>query len=266
MTDTSSTSSPARPPDIRPIPAFQDNYIWMLVHGDDAAVVDPGEAGPVLQALQRGGLRLTDIVVTHHHRDHVGGVSELFEASGARVWGPAHEDIPCRRHALVEGDPVDLFGHAFTVIEVPGHTLGHIALHAPGLDTLLCGDTLFAGGCGRVFEGTPQQMLHSLSRLAALPPQTHVYCAHEYTMSNLRFARAVEPDNQALAQRQQFCQQQRDRGEPTVPSTIGVERATNPFLRCDEPAVRAAAEQRSAGASSDAVSTFATIRAWKNSF
>jgi hydroxyacylglutathione hydrolase len=251
---------------IRPIPAFQDNYIWMLVHGEDAAVVDPGEAAPVLKALQRDGLTLTDIVVTHHHRDHVGGVAELYEASGARVWGPAREDIPCRRYALSDGDPVELFGHTFTVIDVPGHTLGHIALHAPSLDALLCGDTLFAGGCGRVFEGTPQQMLHSLSRLAALPPQTRVYCAHEYTLANLRFARAVEPGNDALARRQQFCQQQRDRGEPTVPSTIDVERATNPFLRCNEPAVRAAAEHRSTGASADAVSTFATIRAWKNSF
>lgn len=250
---------------IHPIPAFQDNYIWMLVRGTRAAVVDPGDASPVLQALQRDGLELSDILVTHHHRDHVGGVAELA-AGGACVWGPAGEQIPCRRHALAGGDTIEVLGERFATLDVPGHTAGHIALYASALQSVFCGDTLFAGGCGRLFEGTPAQMHASLQRLAALPPETRVYCAHEYTLSNLRFARAVEPENEALARRQNDCEAQRERGLPTVPSTLAEELATNPFLRCDEPAVRRAAENRSAGASADPVATFAAIRAWKNSF
>ncbi len=252
--------------EFRPVPAFQDNYIWLLVRDRYAAVVDPGDARPVLTALQRDGLKLRDIVVTHHHGDHVGGVEELADAYPARVWGPARETIPRRLVALAEGDAVELLGERFTVIDVPGHTAGHIALHAPGVGALLCGDTLFACGCGRLFEGSPRQMFHSLARLAALPAQTLVYCAHEYTLANIRFARAVEPDNPDLQQRQRLCEEQRARGEPTVPSTIGIERATNPFLRCNVPQVRAAAEQRVAGSSSDLVATFAAIRAWKNEF
>jgi hydroxyacylglutathione hydrolase len=252
--------------EFRPISAFQDNYIWLLVRDGQAVVVDPGDATPVLGELQRDRLKLSDIVVTHHHGDHVGGVEELADAWPARVWGPAREAIPRRQVALAEGDAVELLGERFTVIDVPGHTLGHIALHAPAVAALLCGDTLFAGGCGRLFEGTPRQMFDSLSRLAALPPQTRVYCAHEYTRANLRFARAVEPDNEALALRQRHCEAQRARGEPTVPSTIGIERATNPFLRCSEPPVRAAAERRTPGSSADPVTTFAALRAWKNEF
>jgi hydroxyacylglutathione hydrolase len=250
----------------RPIPAFQDNYIWLLVRNGHAVVVDPGDAKPVLGELQRAKLKLRDIVVTHHHSDHVGGVTELADACQGRVWGPARETIPRRLVALADGDAVELLGERFTVLDVPGHTLGHIALHAPALGALLCGDTLFAGGCGRLFEGTPRQMFHSLVRLAALPPHTRVYCAHEYTLSNLRFARAVEPHNEALAQRQRDCEAQRARGEPTVPSTIGIERATNPFLRCGEPEVRAAAERHTPGSSADPVATFAALRAWKNEF
>jgi len=251
---------------ISPIPAFQDNYIWMLARDGEAVVVDPGDAAPVHAALRGHGLRLTGIVVTHHHGDHVGGVAELADTYRTRVWGPARESIPRRQVALSEGDSIELLGARFAVIDIPGHTLGHIALHAAGIDTLLCGDTLFACGCGRLFEGTPAQMVQSLQKLARLPGATRVYCGHEYTLSNIRFARAVEPDNADLAARQRQCEQQRARGEPTLPSTIALERATNPFLRTDEAAVRAAAERRAPGAGSDPVSTFAAIRAWKNEF
>ena len=257
---------PAGSIEIRPIPAFQDNYIWMLARDGCAAVVDPGDAAPVHAALRADGLKLTDILVTHHHGDHVGGVAELADAYRARVWGPARESIPRRQVALAEGDAVEALGQRFEVIEVPGHTLGHIALYAPALAILLCGDTLFACGCGRLFEGTPAQMFESLGKLARLPGATRAYCAHEYTLSNIRFARAVEPDNAELAARSRDCEQLRARNEPTVPSTLALERATNPFLRCDQPAVRAAAERRSPGAGADPVSTFAAIRAWKNEF
>jgi hydroxyacylglutathione hydrolase len=251
---------------ISPIAAFQDNYIWLLARETQAVVVDPGDAAPVHAALRRHGLTLTDILVTHHHRDHVGGVAELADHYRARVWGPARESIPRRQVALQEGDSIEVLGQAFSVIDVPGHTLGHIALHAPDLGALLCGDTLFTCGCGRLFEGTAAQMATSLQKLARLPEATRVYCGHEYTLANIRFARAVEPDNADLAARQRQCEQQRARGEPTVPATMAVERATNPFLRCNEPAVRTAAERRSPGAGSDPVSTFAAIRAWKNEF
>jgi hydroxyacylglutathione hydrolase len=251
---------------IRPVPAFQDNYIWMLVRDGEAIVVDPGDAAPVRAALRQHGLELTGIVVTHHHGDHVGGVAELADSYRVRVWGPARESIPRRQVALGEGDSIELMDQRFFVIDIPGHTLGHIALHAPGIDTLFCGDTLFACGCGRLFEGTAAQMHESLQKLAQLPGPTRVYCGHEYTLANIRFARAVEPDNADLAARQHDCQQQRARGEPTVPSTMQAERATNPFLRCDQATVRAAAELRSPGAGADPVSTFAAIRAWKNEF
>ncbi|MFN7887233.1 MAG: hydroxyacylglutathione hydrolase, partial [Betaproteobacteria bacterium] len=183
---------------IEPIPAFADNYIWLLTQGKRAAVVDPGDPAPVLDALRARHLQLAAILVTHHHGDHVGGVSALA-APGVPVYGPAGEDIPCRTHALVEGDAIDVLGTRFTVLDVPGHTRGHIAYYAAELDALFCGDTLFAAGCGRLFEGTPAQMLASLTKLAALPPATRVYCAHEYTLANLHFARAVEPDYAALA-------------------------------------------------------------------
>jgi hydroxyacylglutathione hydrolase len=252
--------------EIRPIRAFQDNYIWMLVRRPHAIVVDPGDAAPVQAVLRRDGLQLTDIVVTHHHADHVGGVAELDDTHHPRVWGPARESIPRRQVALSEGDQVELFDQSYAVIDIPGHTLGHIALHAPGAGVLLCGDTLFACGCGRLFEGTAAQMVESLAKLARLPPATRVYCGHEYTLSNIGFARAVEPDSAELAARQLRCEQQRARGEPTVPSTIAEELATNPFLRCNEPTVRSAAERRTAGAASDPVSTFAALRTWKNQF
>jgi hydroxyacylglutathione hydrolase len=251
---------------VEPIPAFNDNYLWLLSRGAQAAVVDPGDAKPVLQRLHQRHLALSDILVTHHHGDHVGGVAALAQATGARVFGPRSEEIPARDVALAGGDRIEVLGIAIEILDVPGHTRGHIAYYAPALRWLFCGDTLFAAGCGRLFEGTAEQMTASLALLAALPPETRVYCAHEYTLSNLRFALAVEPDNVALREREQSCLALRSRGMPTVPSTIGEERATNPFLRCDVTAVRQTAEAH-AGAPLDATAkVFAVLRQWKNSF
>lgn len=250
---------------IEPIPAFNDNYLWLLVAGTDAAVVDPGDAAPVQRRLAERGLQLTDILVTHHHGDHIGGVATLVKSTGARVHGPAGEDVGKLDTRLREGDRVNVLGVDFDVLDVPGHTRGHIAYYAPAIDAVFCGDTLFACGCGRLFEGTAAQMTASLAKLAALPGRTRVYCAHEYTMSNIRFARAVEPVNTKLAQREAECAAKRARGEPTVPSTIEIERETNPFLRCHIPEVRSAARMRDPAATST-VAAFAAIRAWKDGF
>ena len=252
-----------------PLPAFQDNYLWVLHDGHRALVVDPGDASPVSEFLQRTGLQLDAILVTHHHADHTGGVQQLRAATGARVWGPAAESIPQPATPVAGGDMVHVLGLAFRVLEVPGHTAGHIAYHCDEVDgapLLFCGDTLFSGGCGRLFEGTPAQMLASLDTLAALPPATRVCCAHEYTLSNLRFARAVEPANERLAQYQQHCEALRARGEPTLPATIGQERRINPFLRTREPAVRQAAQAFNGANAEDDVAVFAAIRQWKNEF
>lgn len=250
------------------LPAFTDNYIWMLHDGTDAVVVDPGEAAPVLSALDERQLALAGILVTHHHGDHVGGIDALRSRLKGPVYGPKRERIPEPFVALVEGDRVDVLGLRFEVIEVPGHTAGHIAYFHPGLDgapILFCGDTLFSGGCGRLFEGTAEQMHDSLGRLAALPGPTRVCCAHEYTLSNLRFARAVEPGNAALARYSAECEALREAGRPTLPSTLDVERAANPFLRCAEPEVVASA--RSHGArSSEGAEVFGALRRWKNEF
>ncbi len=251
---------------IEPIPAFDDNYFWLLVRGARAAVVDPGDAEPVLSRLQAQALKLEAILVTHRHGDHVGGVAALAGATGALVYGPRGEAIPARQFALGEGDAIEVLGLTLNVIDVPGHTRGHIAYHAAQASALFCGDTLFCAGCGRLFEGTADQMTASLGKLARLPAQTRVYCAHEYTLSNLRFALAVEPDNAALHDRQRACSSLRARGLPTVPSTIGEELATNPFLRCDVPAVRRAAEARAGSALPTTAAVFSTLRAWKDRF
>ena len=251
---------------VEPIAAFDDNYLWLIVRGAQAAVVDPGDADPVLRRLRQQDVELTAILVTHHHGDHVGGVAQLASATGARVYGPRGEKIPACDAALAGGDRIDVLGIGFDVIDVPGHTRGHVAYHAAAQRWLFCGDTLFCAGCGRLFEGTAAQMSVSLARLAALPDDTRVYCAHEYTLANLRFALAVEPDNGALRRRQSECSALRSSDMPTVPSTIGDERATNPFLRCAEPAVRRAAERRAGRPLPDATEVFAVLREWKNVF
>jgi len=256
-------------PSIEPIRAFSDNYIWLLHAGGVAWVVDPGDAVPVLETLARASLALQGILVTHHHFDHTGGVAELTrQFPGATVAGPVSDNFAGTTTRLRQGDRFPVLDLEFEILEVPGHTLDHIAYFAHpagGPPVLFCGDTLFAGGCGRVFEGTPAMMNRSLQLLAGLPRETVCYCAHEYTLSNLAFARAVEPDNAALERRLAEDEARQARDIPTVPSALGTELATNPFLRSDQPAVIAAARRRDPGATTpDGV--FAAIRDWKNNF
>ena len=250
------------------LPAFTDNYIWMLTIGAQALVVDPGEAEPVRAALDAQGLQLAGILVTHHHGDHVGGVDALRPLLHGPVYGPARERIPTPFEPLVAGDTLQLLGLGFEVLEVPGHTAGHIAyLHRPSDEApiLFCGDTLFSAGCGRLFEGTPAQMYASLQQLAGLPADTRVCCTHEYTLSNLRFAAAVEPGNSAVASHTAWCEGERAADRPTLPSTIARELTINPFLRCGQAEVAASARAHGA-ASSEPAAVFAALREWKNQF
>ena len=252
--------------EIVPLPAFKDNYIWTLRDGSNAAVVDPGEAGPVKAYLAKEGLALVAILATHHHPDHVGGIAELVSMTKVPVFGPRGEPIPELTHPVGQGDKVEIsaLDAVFSVLDIPGHTRAHVAYY--GLESLFCGDTLFACGCGRVFEGTPAQMLASLTKLAALPDETRVYCGHEYTLANIKFARAVDPGNAALAAREERAKLLRAAGRPTLPSTLGEERATNPFLRCAEPVVVDSANKYLGSRVGDPVSVFAAIREWKNRF
>ena len=259
-------------PAIIPIPAFTDNCIWLLREGRHAVVVDPGDAAPVAAYLDREGLVLAAILNTHHHADHVGGNAALLARAPVPVFGPAHENIPGRTRALVEGDVITVpgIGIDLAVLDVPGHTAGHIVYTGTdggdGTPIAFVGDTLFACGCGRVLEGTPAQMAASLAKLAALPAATLAYCAHEYTLANIRFALAVEPGNAALVARAGQAKATRDAGRPTVPSTIADELATNPFLRAAVPEVFAAAEARAGRRLASPVDAFAVLREWKNAF
>lgn len=254
---------------VHPINAFSDNYIWLLFdpQSRQAFVVDPGDAAPVKAALKELELQLAGILITHHHFDHTGGLNELKALGDVVVYGPDNPQVEGIDRIVGAGDKAEILGLSFTVIEVPGHTLDHIAyFHDAQQPLLFCGDTLFAGGCGRVFEGTPPMMHQSLQRLASLPADTQVYCAHEYTLANLAFAQAVEPDNTALARRIRQAEASRARDEPTVPSILSLELATNPFLRCEAPDLLASlrTQGRLEGESPEGV--FATVRGWKDNF
>ena len=250
------------------IPAFNDNYLWLLHDGKQALVVDPGDATPVMRTLADNHLKLSAILVTHHHADHTGGVAELRSTMHAKVYGPASENIPRPYAPLTERDSVAALGLNFEVIDVPGHTAGHIAYfcsNVNGKPLLFCGDTLFSGGCGRLFEGTPAQMLKSLDKLAALPANTVVCCTHEYTLSNLRFAVAVDPANTELADYQASCISLREQNKPTLPTSIAQELLINPFLRTRQPSLMTAARHFDAAARDD-IAVFAAIRQLKNQF
>ena len=251
-------------PEVVPVSAFRDNYVWTLRRGKHAAVVDPGEAAPVLDYLGREGLALAAILATHHHADHVGGIAEICQKYKVPVYGPKGEPIATLTHPVSEGERVSIpeLGVSFSVLDIPGHTRAHIAYYGAG--ALFCGDTLFACGCGRLFEGTAQQMYASLQKLAALPDDTKVYCGHEYTLANIGFAKSVEPRNAALASREGRDREKRAAGRPTVPSTLGEEKATNPFLRCREPAVVESVNKYLGARVADPVQVFAAIREWKN--
>ena len=252
--------------DIVPIRAFQDNYIWCLRRGTSAVVVDPGDAAPVLAYLSDTGLQLAAILTTHHHGDHVGGNTALLAKYNVPVFGPARESIPGITRKLREGDTVDVpgIGVRLGVLDVPGHTAGHIAYHGEGV--LFCGDTLFSCGCGRLFEGTAAQMHDSLAKLAALPVETRVYCAHEYTLSNLRFARAADPGNPAVEQRETSARAALAAGNPSLPSTIESELAANPFLRSAIVSVAESASRHAGQKLTAPVAVFAALRKWKDSF
>jgi len=256
---------------IVPIPAFFDNYIWAFTDQNKqlATVVDPGDAQPVLDFLRNNNLQLSHILITHHHADHTGGVNELLQLFDAHVIGPASSPFDGIKHRVRQDDNIEVYGDSFKVIEVPGHTLDHIAYYSEPeslMPVLFCGDTLFAAGCGRVFEGTAVQMHTSLSKLAALPEATRVYCTHEYTLANLAFAAAVEPSNPTLQIRTAADKKTRDEGLPTLPSTIKLELATNPFLRCCEPAVISALKTHGEVPLARADEAFAALRKWKDGF
>jgi len=256
---------------IDPIPAFKDNYIWTIHDLQHAVVVDPGDAAPVRAWLDKHRCRLAAILCTHHHNDHVGGICELAQLYNVPVYGPANENIPCITHPVQEGSLIEISKPAIRleVLDIPGHTLGHVAYLGrmnPGeAESLFCGDTLFGCGCGRLFEGTAAQLHHSLQRLARLPDETKVYCAHEYTEANIRFALACEPHNILLAQRREHTQAQRSAGKPSVPSTIALEKDTNPFLRCSAPEILQILRVRGWNEANE-LGAFTALREWRNHF
>ncbi|MFT4861335.1 MAG: hydroxyacylglutathione hydrolase [Pseudohongiellaceae bacterium] len=255
---------------IHPIPAFDDNYIWLFANPAEksACVVDPGEAAPVEEYLSRHGLQLTEILVTHHHADHVGGLARLIERYSPRVTGPESSGIKGISNYVLEGDSISVFDTAFSVIEVPGHTLDHIAYYSSnnGHPIVFCGDTLFAAGCGRLFEGTPQMMQQSLAKLTQLDQETALYCAHEYTLANLKFAVAADPNNAQLNARVTAEQAKRQADQPTLPSSIGLELATNPFLRCNLQSVQQNVALKTNTTQAGELETFTQLRRWKDNF
>lgn len=250
------------------IPAFKDNYIWLLVNTKTncSAVIDPGDAKPVLEVLQINNIQLTAILITHHHADHCGGIPKLLEKVDVPVYGPAHEAIPHCTHPVSEGNKVklDALDIEFNILDIPGHTLGHIAY--VGDNMLFCGDTLFTGGCGRLFEGTALQMFNSLNKLKQLPKETLVYCGHEYTLANLEFALTIESENKSLIKRFDFVKMQRANQEATVPSLLGLELETNPFLRTNIPEVVAAVKKFATHKIKDESDILFNIREYKNNF
>lgn len=252
--------------EVIPIPAFRDNYIWLLHRDGHAVAVDPGDAEPVQAVLRAQNLTLDAILVTHHHDDHIGGIAQLLLSHPAKVYAPHRERYAFAHQPVGEGDDVELetLGLGLNVMETPGHTLGHVVYY--GANSLFCGDTLFGCGCGRLFEGTCQQLYHSLQRLAALPQDTRVYCTHEYTLHNIRFARTLDPDNPQLARRETEVARLVARGQPSLPTSIGLELATNPFLRCDSATIQAAAMTQTELAEDDPVAVFCAIRSLRNTF
>jgi len=254
---------------VRPVRAFSDNYIWLIesprAQGRFIAV-DPGEAAPVISELQRSGASLAAILLTHHHPDHIGGVPELLRYGAVPVIGPDDTRIAHRTRTVYDGERCELsdLGLSFEILHVPGHTLSHIAFWGHG--TLFCGDTLFSAGCGRMFEGTPKQMNASLNRLGELPPDTRMFCGHEYTAANLRFSLTVDPTNRAALEYQGNVERVRAQGNPSLPSTLGLERQVNPFLRCGDPTVVAAAETHAGESLKEPARVFGVLRAWKDQF
>jgi hydroxyacylglutathione hydrolase len=254
---------------IEPISAFHDNYIWMISHPESSRVivVDPGESSAVLRILKDRKRTLAGIFITHHHHDHTGGIAELITEFPAPVFGPAQDSVALCDRPLNEGKKINFpeLNMTFHILDIPGHTLGHIAFVGEGY--VFCGDTLFTAGCGRLFEGTAEQMVNSLNKLASLPDETLIYCGHEYTAANLTFAATVEPNNFAIQQRIQETAEKRSQGLPTVPSTLFTEKQTNPFLRCHQLEVVKAAEMYcKKPLFNDPVAVFSVIREWKNHF
>lgn len=263
-------SNSAKPLSVLTVPIFRDNYVWLIHNGNHAVAVDPGESAPVLAALDQNGLTLAAIVLTHRHDDHIGGVEALLQKKAVPVFGPRHESVPIQSltHPVSEGDNVTLptLPLRLKVLDTPGHTVGHISYYAEAQGWLFCGDTLFTGGCGRLIEGNAKQMTESLAKLTALPDNTLVYCAHEYTISNLQFALAVEPGNQALQARMAEAKTAREQGRPTVPSKLALEKATNPFLRYNDPGIMDNMLTKGFLKQREPVASFAAIREWKNNF